>query len=133
MKKFLPLLFALLMVLSLSACGGNAEPGVEERYGLDMTSTEEQPMSEEKLDWKTLGARAHDYFGGMTFFSGSDFEKMTYEDVKNVIGVDANIYCYDEENAADMFTWNASDKSTAKLAFWFREGKLYALGSTNLI
>lgn len=137
MKKFLAMLLALMMVLSLVACGsgsggGEKSKSVEEIYGLDLASTEEQPMSEECGERDAIYTAVKDHFGDSTFFSGSEFEKMTYNDVKELIGIDATYYYYDEDNAAQAFVWKTCDHENAKIAFWFVDGQLYALGSSNM-
>lgn len=137
MRKFFALLLALTMVLSLAACGGSGSggeksPSVEEIFGLDLESTEEQPMSEERGERDALYAAVKDYFGDMTLFSGSDFEKMTYDDVKELLGVDATYYYYDEDASAQAFIWKTSDYENASMGFWFRDGHLSARGASNM-
>lgn len=148
MKKFFAMLLALTMALSLAACGGGSNGGgsdtndnsgsaeesksVVEVYGLDLESTEEQPMSEERGEREALYTTVKDYFGDVMMFSGTDFAKMTYDDLKELLGVDATYYYYDENSSAQAFVWEASDKETAKLAFFFRFDELYALGLTNM-
>lgn len=132
-KKLLALLLALAMVFALAACGsGEKSRSVEEVYGLDLASTEEQPMSAERAERDALYTAVKGHFGDVTIFLGTNFAKMTYDDVKELLGIDATYYYYDEENAAKTFVWLTSDSATAKLAFWFRDKELYALGSTNL-
>lgn len=134
-KKLLTLAMALMMVLSLVACGGDGgekSKPVEEVYGLDLASTEEQPMSSERAESAALYSAVKGHFGDMTMFSSTEFEKMTYDDLKELLGVDASYYFYDENSSAKAFVWLTSDNETAKLAFWFRDTELYALGSTNL-
>lgn len=133
-KKLLALLLALVMVFALAACGGSGEKSksVEEVYGLDLDSTEEQPMSAERAEREALYTAVKGHFGDVTIFLGTNYAKMTYDDVKELLGIDATYYYYDEENAAKTFVWLTSDSATAKLAFWFRDKELYALGSTNL-
>lgn len=132
MKKRFAMLLTLVMVLSLAACGGETSKPVEEVYGLDLTSTEEQAMSEVCAERAALYTAVKGKFGDATIFLGSEFEKMTYDDLKALLGVDATYYYYDEEEEAEVFVWKASDSDTAKVAFWFRDNDLYALGSTNL-
>ena len=137
MKKFFAMLLALVMVLSLAACGGGSGGGeeskpVEEVYGLDLESTAEQPMSEERGERDALYTAYKDHFGDVTMFSGTEFAKMTYNDLKELLGVDASYYYYDENSSAQTFVWQTSDSETAKLAFFFRFDELYALGSSNM-
>lgn len=146
MNKLLAALLALTMLLALAACGGgnsgsgsgggepapSASPTVAERFNLDLESTEEQPMSEERLDRETLYTATKNHFGDVTMFSGTEFEKMTYDDLKELLGIDATCYYYDENSSAQAFVWKTSDRETAKLAFFFRFDELYALGSANM-
>ncbi len=144
------MLLAFVALLALNACGGikdgdmenpdqpddpPADPitAVAEAYGLDLDSTAEQSMSTELTDSDTLRSIVHDYLQGFTFFSGSEMENLTYDDFKNEIGVDATNYCCREEGSSrmNMFTWIASDDATVKFSTFFRDGKLYATGSTN--
>lgn len=130
-RKWPVLALSLVMALTLCACGEKSRP-VEEVYGLDLSSTEEQPMSPERVERSVLYTAVKGRFGNMTIFLGSSFAKTTYDDLKELLGVDASYYFYDEETVAKTFVWKASDEPTAKLAFWFRDDELYALGSTNL-
>lgn len=136
-KKLFSLFLAMAMIFGLAACGGGGdtakEPSVEERYQLDLESTEVQPMSEEKLERDVLKERKNEFFQGVTVFMDTEFQNMTYEDVKEGIGIDANYYYYDAEGAGQMFTWETSDNSTAKLLVMFRDGKLHSMGSANLL
>lgn len=133
MKKLLALLMALAMVFALTACGGGEKAkSVEEVYGLDLSSTEKQPMSQECGERDALYAAVKEHFGDMTIFNGSDFEKMTYNDVKELLGIDATYYYYDEDAAAQAFIWETSDYENASMGFWFRDGQLSARGASNM-
>ncbi len=138
MKKLLAMLLALMMVFTLAACGGGGNGGgdaskpVEEVYGLDLESTEEQPMSAERGERDAIYTAVKDHFGDVTMFSSTEFAKMTYNDLKELIGVDASYYYYDADSSAQVFVWETSDYETAKIAFWFRFDELYALGSSNM-
>lgn len=138
MKKFFAMLLALTMVLSLVACGGSGDNGgdeskpVEEVYGLDLESTEEQPMSEERGERDALYTAVKDHFGDVMMFSDTEFAKMTYDDLKELLGVDATYYYYDADSSAQVFVWEASDYETAKMAFFFRFDELWSFGSSNM-
>lgn len=133
-KKLFSLFLAMTMLFGLAACGGTEkEPSVEERYQLDLTSTEQQPMSEEKLERDVLKERKNEFFLGYTFFLDTEYGNMTYEDVKEGIGIDATYYYYDEEWPGEAFVWETSDHDTAKLIVVFRDGKLHSMGSNQLL
>lgn len=89
-------------------------------------------MSEERGERDALYTAVKDHFGDVTMFSSTDFAKMTYDDLKELLGVDASYYYYDENSSAQTFVWLTSDYETAKLAFFFRFDELYALGSSNM-
>lgn len=154
MKKFFAILLVLTMILSFAACAvsdksddkttndksnnenssdeGEKVTPVEEIFGLDLASTEEQPMSSERGERDAIYAAAKNYFGDALVFSGTDFAKMTYNDLKELIGVDASYYYYNAESSEQTFVWLTSDYENAKLAFSFRFDELYAMGSSNM-
>lgn len=155
MKKLFAILLVLTMILSFAACadsdksddttandksntensnddGGEKVTPVEEIFGLDLASTEEQPMSSERGERDAIYAAVKAYFGDALIFSGTDFAKMTYHDLKELIGVDASYYYYNAETSEQTFVWLTSDHETAKLAFSFRFDELYGMGSSNM-
>ncbi len=155
MKKLFAILLVLTMILSFAACadsdksddttandksntensnddGGEKVTPVEEIFGLDLASTEEQPMSSERGERDAIYAAVKAYFGDTFIFSGTDFAKMTYHDLKELIGVDASYYYYNAETSEQTFVWLTSDHETAKLAFSFRFDELYGMGSSNM-
>lgn len=142
MKKFFAILMALMMIFAMVACsssdndssdnGGEKSKPVEEVFGLDLESTEEQPMSEECGERDALYAAVKNHFGDRTFFSGTDFAKTTYDDLKELLGFDATYYYYDEDASAQTFVWKTCDHENSKLAFFFQFDELYALGSVNM-
>lgn len=93
MKKALLIILALMMVISVTACGGNdgGKDGGEkadalqtaiDTYKLDMESSDEQAMSEERATKDALSALKHDYFKDTLMFEGTEFEDVTYGDIK---------------------------------------------------
>lgn len=153
MKKAISILMMLVLALSLVACGKDGgstntdgddknpvNAGVETKdsiaevaatYGLNLESTEQQPMSEERATAAQLGAALHDYLKGVTYFGYNPTEKITYADLKAQIGVDATAY-YAEDYDQQSFLWLAGDNETAKFLASFVDGLLYAVGGTNL-
>lgn len=155
MKKLFAILLVLTMILSFAACadsdksddttandksntensnddGGEKVTPVEEIFGLDLASSEEQPMSSERGERDAIYAAVKAYFGDALIFSGTDFAKMTYHDLKELIGVDASYYYYNAETSEQTFVWLTSDHETAKLSFSFRFDELYGMGSSNM-
>lgn len=136
LKTLATILLTLTMLFALTACGGTKESkdpiaDVAETYNLDLTSSDVQEMSADRAESATLSSLVHDYFEDVTFFSGTDKEKLTYNDLKEQIGVDASNYYLD--GSRHVFTWIASDDEVRKFAAWFgAEGELYAIGSSNL-
>lgn len=133
-RKLLLCLLASALIFSLSACGGaKGNQAVAEAFGLDLESTKEQPMSEQRGERDAIYTAVKGHFGDVTFFSSdSPFAKMTYEDLKELIGVDATYYYYDEDAAAQTFVWETCDYKNAKVAFFFRFDELYARSAINM-
>lgn len=90
-------------------------------------------MSEERADSSALSAVVHDVLQDFTFFSGSELENLTYDDLKEEIGVDASTYNLEDSSSEQQaFTWVAGDDETVKFMAVFSEGKLYATGTANV-
>lgn len=139
MKKFLILMISIVMVFSFAACGGNGGNGESggssessNAYNLDMKSTEAQPMSAERASAEVLRETAQTYFGGLNYFEGSEQENLTYNDVKEHIGVDASEYRYDDTQQAELYIWYVDGDDKASLNVWFVDGKLNACGAINI-
>ena len=138
MKKFLILMISIVMVFSFAACngnGGNGESGSPESsnaYNLDMKSTEAQPMSTERASVDVLRETAQTYLGGLNYFEGSEQENLTYNDIKEHIGVDASEYRYDDTQQAELYIWYVDGDDKASLNVWFVDGKLNACGAINI-
>lgn len=138
MKKFLALMISIVMVFTLTACGGDngnngGSTGNSNSYNLDMKSTEAQPMSKDRASADVLRETAQTYFGGLNYFEGTEQANLTYDDVKGHIGVDASEYRYDENRQAELYIWYAKGDDEASLNVWFINGKLDACGAINLI
>lgn len=141
MKKALLIILALAMVFSMAACGGGGKAEETRQtaidtYNLDVKSTEEQPMSSERATKDQLKALKNDYFKGtMLFLEGSEFENVTYGDVKEYLGVDASYYYYEDSLVEKQcFVWQAEEDDNARLLVSFQDsdGKIYGIGSSNL-
>ncbi len=153
MKKAISILMILVLALSLVACGTDGDAGkvngdstdpanngaevkdsiaeVAAAYGLNLESTDQQSMSEDRATTAQLGSVMHDYLKGVTYFGYDPTEKITYADLKEQIGVDATTY-YAEDSIKQSFLWLASDNTTAKFLATFVDGLLYAVGAVNL-
>ena len=93
------------------------DPAAEKNpYNLDYESTEFQDMSvDKKASLKTLKETAVEWLEGCTMFVGTKFADYTYEDVAEHIGVDATMYCYDDQAPGRKYVWEAEDD----IASWF--------------
>lgn len=146
--KVIIMIMALAMVASFAACGGgdtdnelskepeqeqNAFQTVIDTYKLNMSSTEEQPMSEARATKEQLKALKSDYFKGIMMFEGTEFEGLTYADIKEQLGVDASYYYFEDALVEKQcFVWQAEGDDNSKLLISFTNGKLYGLGAANL-
>lgn len=139
MKKFLILMISIVMVFSFAACGGNGgnveNGGTAETtnaYNLDMKSTETQPMSTKRASIEVLRETAQTYLGGLNYFEGTEQANLTYNDIKEHIGVDATMYRYDDTQQAELYVWYVDGDDKASLNLWFVDGKLNACGAINI-
>lgn len=136
MKKFLFLMISIVMVFSIAACDGNDEKGGSSdsgnAYNLDMKSTETQPMSTKRASIEVLRETAQTYLGGLNYFEGTEQANLTYNDIKEHIGVDATMYRYDDTQQAELYIWYVDGDDKAMLNVWFVDGKLNACGAYNL-
>lgn len=107
-------------------------------YGIDLTSSEIQKMSEQLTTHSVLQETVYGWLKGTTmFFSATDMAKLTYADFAEHIGNDANEFFYDTKYNGRTYTWCASDKNYAKLTAIFRENSdgewvIYASGSSQI-
>ena len=147
MKKLLTFFLLGIMALSVVSCGdkekaseqGNNATAVVEfdgsKYGLDLTSDQVQPMSEQRATKEVLAETAKDWLGGTTMFAFSS-DKKTYAEFVEHIGCEPSEYQYNPSANQRTFIWRAEDDSTAVFSATFEEvdGKweLYATGSANL-
>jgi len=156
-KRTIASLLAFLLGISmLAGCGGNSGGGNSgggttttppasnsnqdedgSSYGIDLTSAEVQPMSEERATRERLEETVREWLEGATLFlDNSEMSKRTYKDFVDFIGCDATEYYFDVSRNTRVYTWRAEGADTSKLGVWFEEKNgiwsLSFTGSTNL-
>ena len=136
MKKSISLILAVLMTLSLAACGGGG--GSSDKGGalpgIDMKSTDTQTVTSDRATLEVLNETFFTYLGGLNYFTEDDAQsKLTYADLKEHIGVDCSDYRYEEEYQRGVYTWYAAEDDACCLSLFFGDnGKLIAAGAYNL-
>ena len=136
MKKSIALILAVLMTLSLAACGGGG--GSSDKGGalpgIDMKSTDTQTVTSDRATLEVLNETFFTYLGGLNYFTEGDAQsKLTYADLKEHIGVDCSDYRYEEEYQRGVYTWYAAEDEACCLSLFFGDnGKLMAAGAYNL-
>ena len=136
MKKSIALVLAMLMTLSLTACGGGG--GSSDKGGalpgIDMKSTDTQTVTSDRATLEVLNETFFTSLGGLNYFTESDAQsKLTYADLKEHIGVDCSEYRYEEEYQRGVYTWYAAEDDACCLSLFFGDnGKLIAAGAYNL-
>lgn len=136
MKKSIALVLAMLMTLSLTACGGGG--GSSDKGGalpgIDMKSTDTQTVTSDRATLEVLNETFFTYLGGLNYFTESDAQsKLTYADLKEHIGVDCSEYRHEEEYQRGVYTWYAAEDDACCLSLFFGDnGKLIAAGAYNL-
>ena len=136
MKKSIALMLAMLMTLSLAACGGGG--GSSDKGGalpgIDMKSTDIQAVTSDRATLEVLNETFFTYLGGLNYFTEGDAQsKLTYADLKEHIGVDCSEYQYDAEYQRGVYTWYAQEDDAYVLSLFFGDnGKLIAAGAYNL-
>lgn len=136
MKKSIALVLAMLMTLSLTACGGGG--GSSDKGGalpgIDMKSTDTQTVTSDRATLEVLNETFFTYLGGLNYFTESDAQsKLTYADLKEHIGVDCSEYRYEEEYQRGVYTWYAAEDDACCLSLFLGDnGKLIAAGAYNL-
>ena len=130
MKKSIALILAVLMTLSLAACGGGG--GSSDKGGalpgIDMKSTDIQAVTSDRATLEVLNETFFTYLGGLNYFTEGDAQsKLTYADLKEHIGVDCSEY------QRGVYTWYAAEDEACCLSLFFGDnGKLIAAGAYNL-
>lgn len=134
MKKSIALVLAMLMTLSLTACGGGGGSKDSTLPGIDMKSTDTQTVTSDRATLEVLNETFFTYLGGLNYFTDSDPQaKLTYADLKEHIGVDCSEYQYQEEYQRGVYTWYAQEDDACVLSLFFGDnGKLIAAGAYNL-
>ena len=89
MKKSIALILAVLMTLSLAACGGGG--GSSDKGGalpgIDMKSTDTQTVTSDRATLEVLNETFFTYLGGLNYFTEGDAQsKLTYAELKEHIG-----------------------------------------------
>ena len=136
MKKSISLILAVLMTLSLAACGGGG--GSSDKGGalpgIDMKSTDTQTVTSARATLEVLNETFFTYLGGLNYFTEDDAQsKLAYADLKEHIGVDCSDYRYEEEYQRGVYTWYAAEDEACCLSLFFGDnGKLVAAGAYNL-
>ena len=136
MKKSIALMLAVLMTLSLAACGGGG--GSSDKGGalpgIDMKSTDTQTVTSDRATLEVLNETFFTYLGGLNYFTIDEPQsKMTYADLKAHIGVDCSEYRYDADYQRGIYTWYAAEDEACALNLFFGDdGKLVAAGAYNL-
>ena len=136
MKNSISLILAVLMTLSLAACGGGG--GSSDKGGalpgIDMKSTDTQTVTSDRATLEVLNETFFTYLGGLNYFTEGDAQsKLTYADLKEHIGVDCSDYRYEEEYQRGVYTWYAQEDDACVLYLLFGDnGKLIAAGAYNL-
>ena len=136
MKKIIALMLAMMMVLTLAACGGKDNGGSSgddsgAAGGLDMTSEELQPITDERASQDVLAEAGKYYMDGLAS-DPSEFAKMTYKDMKEHIGVDASEFQYFESWQQYRYTWYVEGSSGPAVLAVFNssDGTLYSVTSS---
>ena len=133
MKKIIALILAMMMTLTLVACGEKKDGGDKggAASGLDMTSEELQPITDERAAADVLAEAGKYYMDGLAS-NPSEFAKMTYKDVKERIGVDASEFQYFESWQQYRYTWYVEGSSGPAVLAVFNssDGTLYAVTSS---
>ena len=75
MKKFLTVLIAIVLVLSLSACGGNQFATNETTSESSVDEANENAVAEEKLEIELVAGEQGKYGTPITFNKGTEFEQ----------------------------------------------------------
>ena len=136
MKKSIALILAVLMTLSLAACGGGGGSSSKGGAlpGVDMKSADVQTVTSDRATLEVLNETFFTYLGGLNYFTDSDPQaKLTYAELKEHIGVDCSEYQYDEEYQRGVYTWYAAEDDACYLSLFFGDnGKLMAAGAYNL-
>lgn len=89
-------------------------------------------MSTERASAEVLRETAQTYLGGYNYFEGTEQANLTYNDIKEHIGVDASEYRYDDTQQAELYIWYVDGDDKASLNVWFVDGKLNACGAINI-
>ena len=99
---------------------GKKKDGSE--YGIDLCSEQIQKMSEQYTTHDVLQETVYGWLKGTTmFFSLTDMAALTYADVAEHIGNDANEFYFDKKFNSRVYVWCASDRQNCRFLVTFRE------------
>lgn len=136
MKKFFASVLSIGLAACLVACGaGSTSDGSQ--YKIDLESTEEQAMSDQRASAETLSETFYTYLKGTTYFmDGDENSELNYGDIAKHIGCDATLF-QNTENYGRAYTWKAEGNDKQMLTIYFKADgngdiNLYAAGSFNL-
>lgn len=146
MKKTIALLMALILTLAMCACGSkdsaSADGGTDAAgdaaasdifADIDMNSTEEQTVNEERATKDVLSEAFKTYLGGLNYFTGTDMEKLTYSDLKEHIGMDCSSYVFEDSIGSGVYIWKADGDDACYLGITFDDnGNLKYASALNL-
>ena len=130
MKRIIALMLAMMMALTLVACGSKKNDGGA-AGGLDMTSEELQPITDERADSNVLAEAGKYYMDGLAS-NAAGFSGTTYQDMKDRIGVDASEFQYFAGYHQYRYTWYVEGSSGPAVLAVFNstDGTLYAVTSS---
>ena len=130
MKKLIALLLAMVMMLSMAACGGAGEEegqqagneGVDlaTKYGINMEGEGEQKLSDERVPADKL-REVRDVWLKRQISFAFDPDPKTYEDFVEYIGCDASYYTYNPKNGWRTFSWEAEGAPETRFVAIFQD------------
>ncbi len=133
--RIIALLLALMMALSLTACGGDGDKGKDSGgsastdvfANIDMNSTEEQDVSSERATAEVLEKTLKDLYGD------DGLKKLSYDEIKAMIGMDCSTYLFDTDKDKGVYIWKTEGENPGRLNLVFdSDGKLSMVGAINL-
>lgn len=93
---------------------------------VDLTSTTEQAVSTERATKEVL-AEAY-----ASMYGDDGWKKLTYEDAKDLIGMDCSVYYFDADKDKGVYVWNTEDGTGGLNLIFGNDGLLAMGGAWNL-